>query len=181
MTPDTRSRDANVVATFDSQFDADEAILELRLAGFRDSQIGYFTHSPNGELTDLLERNYWIAGAGLGAIAGAALGVWLARAIPGWQREYLSGIDTLGMLITCLTFGMLFLGTIGGLIGEAILRRTAITAPDIGRTDGPLIVAVRSGEEHDKAAELLRRRGGHVMVAGTGPATAGPHPAVHPV
>jgi hypothetical protein len=181
MTPDTRSRDANVVATFDSQYDADEAILELRLAGFRDSQIGYFTHSPNGELTDLLERNYWIAGAGLGAIAGAALGVWLARLIPQWETQYLRGLDPLGLLITCSIFGALFVGTMGGLIGEGIRRRTAIAAPAIGQTDGPLIVAVRAGEEHDKAAELLRRRGGHVMVSGTLPARTGPHPAVHPV
>jgi hypothetical protein len=181
MAPDTRSRDANVVATFDSQFDADEAILELRLAEFRDSQIGYFTHSPNGELTDLLERNYWMAGAGLGAIAGAALGVWLARLIPYWETHYLRGLDPLGLLITCSVFGALFLGTMGGLIGGATSRRT-IAAPAIGQTDGPLIVAVRSGEEHDKAAELLRRRGGHVMVSGTLPATTtGPHPAVNPV
>ena len=44
MRANSRSRDANVVATFDSQYDADEAILELRLAGFRDNRIGYFTH-----------------------------------------------------------------------------------------------------------------------------------------
>ena len=178
MTPDTRSSDANVVATFDSQFDADEAILELRLIGFRDRQIGYFTHSPNGELTDLLERNYWIAGATIGAVAGAALGVWLARAITQWESQYLRGLDPLGLLITCVTFGMLLVGTIGGLMGEAIFRRTVI-APNVGRTEGPLVVAVRSAEENGRAVEVLRRRGGHVEVRAH--TDEGALPIVHPV
>jgi len=178
--PDNHSRDANVIATFDTQWDADEAVLELRLAGFRDNQIGYYTHSPDGELADLLERNYWIPGAALGAVAGAALGVWLARAIPDWESQYLRGIDPMGLLITCVTFGMLFVGFIGGMIGEAILRRTVVT-PDVARTDGPLMVAVRAGTEHVRAAEVLRHRGGHVMVSGEVPPLPHSHPAVHPI
>jgi hypothetical protein len=177
---ETQPRDVNVVATFDSQYDADEAILELRLAGFRDHQLGYYTHSPNGELTDLLERNYWIPGATIGAIAGGAIGVWLSRLIPQWESQYLQGIDPLGLLITCLTFGMLFLGFVGGLIGEAILRRS-VSAPDIGHTDGPLVVAVKAGDDHARAAGILRHREGYVMVSGTAPSTSGAHPAVHPI
>jgi hypothetical protein len=177
---DNHSRDANVVATFDTQWDADEAVLELRLAGFRDDQIGYFTHSPDGELADLLERNYWMAGAALGGIAGAALGVWLARVIPDGESQYLRGIDSLGLLITCAIFGMLFVGFVGGMIGEAILRRTII-APDVARTDGPLMVAVQAGAEHERAANALRHRGGQVMVSGEVPPLPHTHPVVHPI
>jgi hypothetical protein len=176
----TLSADPNVVATFDTQWDADEAVLELRLAGFPDHRIGYFTHSPNGELADLLERNYWFAGATLGTLAGAALGAWLARSIPGWESEYLRGIDPLGLMITCLTFGMLSLGTVGGLIGEAILRRR-VTAPDIARSEGPLIVAVQAGEDRERAADILRVREGHVIAESGTPATDHPEPVVHPI
>ena len=177
---ETRSRAVNVVATFDSQYDADEAILELRLAGFRDDQLGYYTHSPNGELTDLLERNYWIPGTMLGAAAGAALGVWMSRVIPQWGSQYLQGIDPLGLLITCVVFGMLFLGFVGGLIGEAILRRS-VSAPDIGHTDGPLVVAVNAGDDHARAAEILRHREGHVTISGIASPTSSARPAVHPI
>lgn len=172
MRANSRSRDANVVATFDSQYDADEAILELRLAGFRDNRIGYFTHAPDGTLTDLLERNHWLTGAALGAIAGAAIGVGVSRIAPAL------GLDPLGLLITCAVFGMLFIGTIGGLVGEAIPRRR-VAAPHIGPTDGPLVVAVNAGADNAQAAEVLRHREGHVTVGGSAPATSHAQPAAH--
>jgi rhodanese-related sulfurtransferase len=174
MSVNSRTREANVVATFDSQYDADEAILELRLAGFRDRQIGYFTHAPDGTLSDLLERNHWLSGAALGAIAGVAIGVGVSRIVPAW------GLDPLGLLITCAVFGMLFVGTIGGLIGEAIPRRR-VAAPAIGPTDGPLVVAVSAGADNAQAAEVLRHRAGHVTAVGTTLATGHGHIAAHHV
>jgi hypothetical protein len=168
MRANSRTRDANVFATFDSQYDADEAVLELRLAGFRDNRIGYFTHAPDGSPDDLLERNHWLTGAALGAIAGAALGVGISRIVPAW------GLDPLGLLITCAVFGALFVGTIGGLIGEAIPRRR-VAIHSVGPTDGPLVVAVAAGADHGRAAEILRHREGHVTDVGGTPATGPAH------
>jgi hypothetical protein len=178
---DSTQRRANVVAVFDSQEDADEAVLELRLAGFKDSRIGYFSRTPDGEMTDLLERNHWMTGAALGAIAGAALGVWLARLIPGWESRYLRGIDTFGLTITCAVFGVLFVGVVGGLIGLAIPRRM-VEAPELGHSAGPLVLAVDAGDARDRAAFALSRHGGQVARSDgvAEPNYAGPHPTVHP-
>jgi len=160
-THDNRPPSANVVAEFDSQDDADEAILGLRLAGFRDHQMGYYSPNPAGVMEDLLERNHWIAGATLGTMAGAAIGVWLARVIPGWESEYTRGLDPLGLLISCVTFGALFLGTVGGLIGLAVPRRE-VAAPV--PTGGPLVLAVSAGDARDLAREVLRQHGGREVV-----------------
>ena len=44
---DRKFRAADVVAAFDSQDDADEAVLELREIGVRDDHIGYFSYTPD--------------------------------------------------------------------------------------------------------------------------------------
>ena len=119
----SQPRTANVVATFDTQDEADEALLEVRLAGFRDRRVAYFARTPTGELTDLLERNSWITGAAIGAIVGALLGVWLARIIPGWESPYVSRLDAYGQMVTCATNGSMFLSCAGGKIGAGITRR----------------------------------------------------------
>lgn len=177
----SQPRTANVVATFDTQDEADEALLELRLAGFRDGRIAYFARTPTGELTDLLERNFWITGAAIGAIVGALLGVWLARIIPGWESPYVRRLDAFGLTVTCATFGSLFLSCAGGMIGAGIRRRWLAT-PNLVPTDAPFIIAVSAGEDRQLAVAALERRGGHdVRLVGlTEPGYSAPLPAAHP-
>ena len=50
---DNRLHSADVVAAFENQDDADEALLQLRLAGFRDDQIGYFAQHPTRGLLEM--------------------------------------------------------------------------------------------------------------------------------
>jgi len=172
---------ANVIAAFDTQDEADEALLELRLAGFRDRRIAYFARTPTGEMTDLLERNYWITGATFGAIVGALLGVWLARIIPGWESPYVRRIDAFGLMVTCATFGSLFFSCAGGMIGAGITRRWLGT-PNLGLADAPFVVAASAGEDRELAIAALQRRGGH-DVRSDGPAApmySTPYHAAHP-
>jgi ABC-type enterochelin transport system permease subunit len=159
----TRPRDANVVAIFDDQNGADEAVLELRLARFRDHQIGYFSRSSSGELTDLLERNFWIVGSTLGALAGAALGIAIAHVLPAWENSYARAIDPLGLAITCATFGVLFASFIGGMIGGSI-PRSIVNVPLLGRDAGPFVLAVCTDERQDQALEILRGHGGQEVL-----------------
>jgi len=182
MRESNTSRSANVVATFDTQDEADEALLELRLAGFRDRRIGYFARTPAGEMTDLLERNFWITGATIGAIVGALLGVWLARIIPGWESPYVRRIDSFGLMVTCATFGSLFLSCAGGMIGAG-MRRRWLGMPKLGPADAPFVIAVAADEDRELAIAVLQHRGAHDLRSVGPGASAYPasYPAAHPV
>jgi hypothetical protein len=170
---DSIPESANVVAEFDSLDDADEALYELRLSGFRDRQIEYLSQTPAGVTSDLLDRYYWLAGAVFGAAAGVALGIWLARVIPAWGTYW--NLDQFGLLITCVTFGALFLGSVGALIGLRIPRRaSAPSSPELAAS--PFVMAVSAGEARDEAQAVIHRHGGHDVRA-TGPAVPAAHPA----
>jgi hypothetical protein len=158
----TKLNDANVVTVFDNQDDSDEAVLVLRLAGFRDNQIGYFSWTSSGGVTDLLERNYWMLGATLGTIAGAALGVWIAMVVVNSGRPSGWGIDLKGLVITFATFGSLFLACVGGMIGLGI-PRSRVLVRELGSAASPFILAVRAGEARDQALTIIHQHGGHEM------------------
>jgi hypothetical protein len=151
---------ANVVGAFDTQDEADEALLELRLAGYRDEQIGYYSRTPRGETTDLLERNFWIAGSTVGAIVGAVLGFALARILPSFESSYARHIDSFGLAVTCATFGALFISCVGGMIGAGMHRR-CLSVPHLRPTDYPFVMGVDAGTATEPAVEALARRGGH--------------------
>lgn len=179
---DHHSRTANVVATFETQDEADEALLELRLAGFRDRRIGYFARTPTGELTDLLERNFWITGATIGAIVGALLGVWLAWVIPNLESPYARRLDTFGLMVTCATFGSLFLSCAGGMIGAGISRRWLPAPEELGPEAAPFVIAVNAGADRDLAIAALQHRGGYnIRSIGPGePGHSAPYAVAHP-
>ena len=93
---ENRIGNTRVVGTFDTQDEADEAVLELRLAGFKDRRIGYYARTATGQITDLLERNFWIVGATVGTIVGVLLGIWTARPLfPGGKARTSGGSTVL--------------------------------------------------------------------------------------
>jgi hypothetical protein len=156
---DRTTRAANVVAVFDTQWDSDEAVLELRLAGFRDGQINYYSRTPSGWTTDLLDRGYWLAGAAIGGVIGAIAGLWLTRML-----DPIEHLDSLGLAITCVSFGVLFLGSIGGLIGLGI-HRCAVIEPALAADAGPMVIAVDAGAKREQAVAAIRHHGGHLVPA----------------
>ncbi len=148
-----------MIATFENQDDADDAVYRLRLAGFRDRQIGYTGRLPNGHTTDLLERDRSFGGAVVGGLVGCVLGVGLVPALV-WLMTPPSGAsDLFGLAVTCGVFGALFLSFLGGWIGMGIPRRGVI-APATGSTD-PFVIAVTAGAAHDRATEIVHEFGGH--------------------
>jgi len=147
---------ANVAAGFDNQDDADEALLRLRIAGFRDGRIGYYYPAARGRMTDLLARHHHFAGAVIGAIVGAVLGAWGALLLARWDALDW-GVDPIGLATTCGVFGALFLGTVGGMIE----LRTGVAGTFT--PDGPtpsFVLAVDAGDRADQARSILREYGG---------------------
>lgn len=163
----SRLHRADVIAVFDSQDDADEAILQLRLAGFRDAQIGYFAQHPTRGFTDLLDHDRAFSGAIIGGIAGALIGVGMARLMNEWWVMRTGASDFFGLAITMATFMSLFVGLIGWGIGVGITRR-AVDAPAIDPSVGPFVLAVvaETGPAHERAQRIMHDYGGHELPPG---------------
>ena len=175
------NQNANVAAAFDSQYDADEAVLELRLVGLRVDRIGYFSWSPTGQVSSMLDRNHWLVASAVGTLVGAAIGVWVARGGAWWVSRYFGDLDPWGFTITCATFLALFGGFFGGVIGSGISRRGS-PVPEMGKVVEPFVIAVDAGNSRDQARTILRRHGGHEVQIG-GPAVPVPFghvPSGHP-
>ncbi len=162
---DSRLHNADVVAAFENQDDADEAVLQLRATGFHDNQIGYFAWQLNGSLMDLLDRHYGFAGSVIGGIAGALLGVGAAPLLDEWSIRVMDLHDPLGLAITLGTFGALFVGFIGWWIGASMMRR-GVEAPAVVPTAGSFVVAVSAGDARELAWAAIRQHGGHELPPG---------------
>jgi hypothetical protein len=156
---------ADVVAMFENQDDADEAVLQLRLAGLSDDHIGYFAQHPVRGLIDLIAHDRRFAGSVLGGVAGTALGVWTAQFVNGWSATFDVLVDSFGLAATLGVTGALFVGFVGWWIGTGISRRE-VRLPDINPAIGAFIVAVSAGALRDRAWSLIRQHGGHELPPG---------------
>ena len=154
-----------LVGVFDDRTQAQQAVNELKRAGFTDEQIGVIsrndstasasrddndgTFAEEGAVTGLA------AGAGVGALWG--LGI-LAGAIPGIGPAIAGG--TLGILLSSAAAGAAAAGIAGALIGLGIPEDEAKhyeSEFQAGRT----IVTVKGSGRQSEADTILRRFGAH--------------------
>ena len=155
---------ANVVAVFDTQDEADEALMRLRIAGFRDRRMGYLSRSMSGLVMDDLGRTYLWPGTILGILLGAALGLWL-----GWMALMGQGTPIAPpmvpeasnpvVLFTCALWGAAFGGLLGGTLGFCFHRRaTAHFGSEL--EPGRFVISIDAGDRKDEAWAILRSQGG---------------------
>ena len=153
---------ANVVAGFDNQDNADEAVYLLRGMGLKDSRIGYFYPIGNGKLSDLLVDYHRFAATvvwgTLGVFVGMALGYLWAE----WNYPVGEVPDMAGLLATCGTCGALFLGTAGGWMGLWTSSPGPI-ADSPTTTPPPYIVAVDAGAFSERVKVIMRDHGGFAL------------------
>ena len=156
MTHNTKLEAANVVAAFDTQDEADEAVLELRLAGFRDDRLGYLARNIRGVVTDYAGRTYILAGTVIGILAGAALGLWAARSVMDGTATPLApaiGPGELGVYATNVVCGALLTAMVGAMCGWGVWRGEAAHVGSEVDTGG-FVIAVdclfgrNTGAEH---------------------------------
>lgn len=163
MTHNTKLEAANVVAAFDTQDEAEEAVLELRLAGFRDDQFGYLARNIRGVVTDYVGRTYVLAGTVLGILAGAALGVWAARcSLDGTATPFGPAFfpGEAGIYVTSVLCGALLVAMVGAMCGWGVWRGEAAHVGSEVPTGG-YVIAVDAGDRKDLAWAVIRRRGGY--------------------
>jgi len=155
---------STVVGVFEDRRHADQAVSELKKAGFRDDEIGVAMRNDDvaAGTTDAAESHAAtgaIAGAltglGLGALAG--LGV-LSGVIPVVGPAIAAG--TLGVILTNAAAGAAVAGLVGALVGAGIPEEEANYYQgefEAGRT----IVTVKADGRADEALAILRRHGAY--------------------
>jgi len=167
---------STVIGVFEDRRHADQAINELRRAGFREDQIGVAMRHDAGttaasagtadSTTDETDSEAGtgalagaLTGAGLGALAG--LGV-LSGVIPVIGPAIAGG--TLGIILSNAAAGAGIAGLVGALVGAGIPEHEAQYYQgefEAGRT----IVTVYADDRRDEAEATLRRHGAYDMNA----------------
>jgi hypothetical protein len=159
---ESKLHSADVVAAFENQDDADEAVLQLRLLGLSDDHIGYFAQHPVRGWMDLIDHNLEYIGALVGGILGAVLGVWAAQLLDGWSRRADALTDLFGLSATLGSCSALFGAFVGWWIGTGIELRS-VRAPAVDPAIGSFIIAVSAGALHDRAWSVIQECGGHEL------------------
>jgi len=167
---------STVVGVFEDRRHADQAVAELRQAGFREDQIGVaMRHAEGGTDAATTKGDTYaeeggvaglLTGLGLGALAG--LGV-LSGFIPVIGPAIAGG--TLGVLLSNAALGAGVAGLAGALVGWGIPEEEAKYYHgefEAGRT----IVTVQADGRYDEAVAILRRYGGYDMTTRGTAATA---------
>lgn len=159
---DSKLGRATVVAGFETQGAADEALLELRALGLGDDRVGYFTPGRGGRMTDHLTGHRFLAALVWGVVGGVAgAGAVLLLARVGGANP-----DPGGLAATAGVCGALFLGLAGGLWGTGGGPDGALS------TDAPFVLAVDAGAAGGRVRDVLARRGGHELRPHAGPGVA---------
>ena len=158
MTHEAKLGSADVVAAFDSQMDADAAVLGLRLAGFGDDQIGYLVRNPAGRLIDLVGRTPIVAGAVVGAVLVAFLGLLVAWSITDGRPTSIhgpTGHDDPTAYVAGAVVGVIVGVVLGALCGRGGTGGEEVhTGPEVG--PGRFVVTVHAADRRDRALEVIR-------------------------
>ncbi|QDV35304.1 hypothetical protein [Tautonia plasticadhaerens] len=170
-------RRSTVVGVFADLRHADQAVADLKAAGFRDDQVGLAVrHDWEGsDAATAIEGSYveegaaagLVAGLGLGALAG--LGV-LAGVIPVVGPAIAGG--TLGVILSNAAAGSAAAGLAGALIGWGIPEEEARYYHDEFEAGRPIVVVTADGRPDEATAILVRHGAYDRSTRGTNPSTA---------
>jgi len=154
-----------VVGVFESRGEAENAVNELRRAGFRQDQIGMVARNDQGEITS--DQGDQGSHAGTGALAGAAAGAGIGGLV---GLGVLAGvIPVIGPVIAAGTLGTILMNAAGGaaIAGLAgALVGMGIPQEDADYYEGELhsgryLVTVKDASRSDEAWQILHRFGAY--------------------
>jgi hypothetical protein len=170
------SNRVTAVGVFVDQRQSQEAVADLKRAGFGDDQIGVVGRGPaagptgEGAAAPGLDRatgSRLGEGTGTGAAVGASLGALWGIAIAVGLLLAVGTVFVGGTLMAVLASagGGAVLGTvIGALIGLGVPLDEAGFYEEEFRA-GRTLAAVRAGGRHDEGRDILRRHGGYDCAA----------------
>ena len=160
-----RKKHNAVVGVFETKARADQAVVDLKAAGFDDDKIGMVYRGADGETvkTGAADDTYAEEGAVAGAVAGAAGGALIGAGIIAGVIPVVGPILALGTLGTVLANaagGAAIIGLTGALIGWGIPEEDAEFYENEVKS-GRYLVTVEANGRALEAREALHRRGGY--------------------
>ncbi|WP_020474659.1 general stress protein [Zavarzinella formosa] len=159
----TSKTNSAVVGVFENRHDADQAVADLRAAGFTSAQIGVVGHNKDGWATDKTHGNKAeegaLIGAGVGAGVGGLVGLGiLAGLIPAIGPVIAGG--ALAALLANAAGGAAIAGLVGTLVGLGLPEEDAKYYDDEFRA-GRTVVTVNAEGRHGDAFAIIRRNNGY--------------------
>ena len=157
------NRSQTVVGVFQSRAAAEDAILELKRAGFPDDSIGMVARAPDGTIKtekagETMAEEGLAAGAVVGAGAGTLVGLGvIAGTIP--VIGPVLAVGTLGTILLNAAAGAAVVGVVGALVGLGIPEEDAKYYENELR-GGRYLVSVKAGDREVEAWAIMRRLGG---------------------
>jgi len=160
----TRKKHHATVGVFESRARAEQAIADLKAAGFDEDKIGMVHRNEKGETvkTGAADDTYADEGAAIGAIAGAAGGAAIGAGILAGVIPVIGPVLALGTLGTVLVNaagGAAIAGLAGALIGWGIPEEDA-TFYENEVKSGRYLVTVEANGRESEARSILHRTGG---------------------
>jgi uncharacterized protein (TIGR02271 family) len=158
----TTSQRSTVVGVFERQEQAEQAVQDLRQAGFSADQLGFAGHDkqaqgPGGEQAENIAKG---AASGLipGGVIGGVIGAVATGLIPGVGPIISAGIlaGTVGGAAAGAATG----GLVGALTGAGVSEDEARYYEDEFKA-GRTLVTVKANGRYDEASAILRRDGAH--------------------
>ena len=152
-----------VIGVFNTRAAAEDAILELKRAGFSDNSIGMVARNADGTITtekagETMAEEGLATGAVVGAGAGALVGLGvLAGTIP--VIGPVMALGTLGTILLNAAAGAAVVGLVGALVGLGIPEDDAKYYEQEVH-GGRFLVSVEAGDRQAEAWNILRRMGG---------------------
>lgn len=156
-----------IVGVFEHEHDAQQAVRELRSAGFRDDQIGVVAHNTDRDATEAARVDDGHSHAGEGAIAGIATGAGMGAL---WGLGIAAGfLPAIGPAIAGGVFGTVLSsaaaaaaagGLAGAMIGLGVPEDEAQYYEGEFRA-GRTLVTVKSDTRCKEATSILRRFGAY--------------------
>jgi hypothetical protein len=159
-----RGKQDVVVGVFYTRSEAEQAIRDLRTAGFADDRIGMVARDAEGRVVtekggETLAEEGAAAGAVVGAGAGALVGLGvLAGTIP--VIGPVLAVGTLGTILLNAAGGAAILGLVGALVGLGIPEDEA-QYYESEVHGGRFLVTVDAGNRQTEAWGILHRSGGY--------------------
>ena len=154
----------SVIGVFYTRSEAEQAIRDLRTAGFPDDKIGMVARDSAGNTVtekggDTMAEEGAAAGAVIGAGAGALVGLGvLTGTIP--VIGPVLAIGTLGTILLNAAGGAAILGVVGALVGLGIPEDEA-KYYEMEVNGGRFLVTVDAGNRRSDAWSIMHRAGGY--------------------
>jgi uncharacterized protein (TIGR02271 family) len=163
----SRQKRKVAIGVFETRQEADQAVEELRRAGFTKDQIGVAARNPDATVKATgkkgAEAEHAAEGTLIGALAGAGIGGLvglgvLAGVVPVIGPAIAAG--TLGVILSNAAGGAAIVGLSGALIGWGMSEEDAAYYENEMKA-GRYVVTVHAGDRIDEAWRIMNQRGAY--------------------